>query len=62
MSDYDGLNIKAFSSPYLNYELNQLNCVTPTFYRNNFDILTYLAPTAIYGNDIKVYCIFEDLL
>ena len=62
MSDLNGLSIKAFSAPYLNLELTQLNGSTPTFYRNNFDIITYLAPSNYYGSNIKVYCIFEDLL
>jgi hypothetical protein len=62
MSDFNGLSIKSFSNPYINYELNQLNGVTPTFYRNTFDILSYLAPITVFGNTVKVYCIFEDLL
>jgi hypothetical protein len=62
MSDLNGLSIKAFANPYINYELDQLNGLTPTFYRNNFDTMTYLAPVNYYGNNIKVYCIFEDLL
>jgi hypothetical protein len=62
MSDLNGLSIKAFSNPYINYELNQLNGSTPSFYRNSFDTITYLAPVNYYGSNIKVYCIFEDLL
>jgi hypothetical protein len=62
MSDLNGLSIKAFSAPYLNLELDQLNGLTPSFYRNNFDTITYLAPSNYYGSNVKVYCIFEDLL
>jgi hypothetical protein len=62
MSDLNGLSVKAFSAPYINYELNQLNGSTPSFYRNSFDTITYLAPVNYYGSNIKVYCIFEDLL
>jgi hypothetical protein len=62
MSDLNGVSIKAFSSPYLNLELDQISSTTPSFYRNNFDIITYLAPVNYYGSNIKVYCIFEDLL
>jgi hypothetical protein len=62
MSDFNGLSIKAFLAPYINYELDQINGLTPTFYRNNFDTIIYLAPVNYYGNNIKVYCIFEDLL
>ena len=62
MSDLNGLSIATSSFPYVNTQLDQLNGVTPTFYRNNFDTLTYLAPVNVYGSYIKVYCIFEDLL
>jgi hypothetical protein len=62
MSDLNGLSIKAYAGPYVNFALDQVNTVTPTFYRNTFDIITYLSPVDIFGNNVKVYCIFEDLL
>jgi hypothetical protein len=62
MSDLNGLSIKSFSAPYTNYQLDQVNSTVPTFIRNSFDFITYLAQLNIYGSNIKVYCIFEDLL
>ena len=61
MSDLNGLSIRAYVSPFQNYHLDQLNGITPTFYKNSFDKLTYLSPS-ILGASVKVYCIFEDLL
>ena len=64
MSDYNGLNILAYTRPYFNSNLtvSVYNKLVPLFYRNTFDILTYLAPIVSYGNSVKVYCVFEDLL
>ncbi len=62
MSDFNGFSTKEFSGPYVSLELDQLNGVTPTLYKNTSDTITYLAPFLFYGNDIQVYCIFEDLL
>ena len=61
MSDLNGLSIRAYVSPFQNYHLDQLNGITPTFYKNSFDTLTYLSPSTL-GASVKVYCIFEDLL
>ena len=64
MSDYNGLNILAYTRPYFNSNLtvSVYNKLVPLFYRNTFDILTYLSPVISYGNSVKVYCVFEDLL
>ena len=63
MSDYNGLNILAYTRPYFNSNLtvSVYNKLVPLFYRNTFDILTYLSPIVSYDNSVKVYCVFEDL-
>jgi hypothetical protein len=64
MSDLNGLNILSYTRPYNNSNLTVsiYNKVIPLFYRNTFDIITYLSPVDTYGSSVKVYCVFEDLL
>jgi hypothetical protein len=62
MSNYNQLSIRAYSVPYENPALCFVNNVSPTFFRNSFDIITYLCPRSLYAFHPTVYCIFEDLL
>ena len=63
MSDFNGLSLYSFTGPLPNTSLDYVAADNfPTFYRNNFNVLTYLACTTFFGNSVKVYCVFEDLL
>ena len=61
-------NTLTFSAPLtrttntISLDLSLYDTIATAFYRNGFDIITYLAPVNYFGSNIKVYCIFEDLL
>ena len=62
MTSYNSLSIKAYSSRYRESELDQPDGIGYFLYRNSIDRLTFCASTFLFGNSVKVYCVFEDLL
>ena len=59
MSDYNGLNIRAYHGTFENFDLSGLDVIlSHTLLRNSFNFLTYATRTA----PATVYMIFEDLL